>query len=237
MKKIFITGLIAAFIASCAGTTENTMTVSGKVKGLKKGTLYLQHIADTSLVNIDSLTVKGDGNFSFTTDIESPEIFYLYLNKEDKNDINDRITFFGEPGEITITTSWNTFDLNPKVQGSKSHDKLTEYQNVMSKFNTKNLEYIRSSLDPKTQSNQAAMDSLQNLSDKNVKRGYLFALNFAMNNTDSYIAPYIALKEVSDANIKYLDSINNSLSPDVANSKYGKELKKYVADKKSNQEK
>ncbi|MCM4168646.1 hypothetical protein DHD08_13235 [Arenibacter sp. H213] len=236
MKKIFITGLIAAFIASCAGTTENTMTVSGKVKGLKKGTLYLQHIADTSLVNIDSLTINGDGNFSFTTDIESPEIFYLYLDKKDNNAINDRITFFGEPGEITINTSWNTFDFDAIIKGSKTQDKLSEYQKMMSKFNTKNLEYIRTSLDPKTQKDQAAMDSLINLSDRNIKRSYLFALNYAMNNTDSYIAPYIALKEVSDANIKYLDSISNSLSPDVANSKYGKELKKYVADQKSNKD-
>ncbi|MDX1326481.1 MAG: DUF4369 domain-containing protein [Arenibacter sp.] len=236
MKKIFITGLIAAFIASCAGTSENTMTVTGKVKGLKKGTLYLQHIVDTSLVNIDSLTIKGEGNFTFSTEIESPEIFYLYLDKNDNNDINDRITFFGEPGEITINTSWNTFDLNAKVTGSESQDKLSEYQKVMSRFNTKNLEYIRASLNPENQNDPAKMDSLQDLSDKNVKRGYLFALNFAMNNTDSYVAPYIALKEVSDANIKYLDSINNSLSPAVANSKYGKELKKFIAEQKMNQQ-
>ncbi|WP_086477448.1 DUF4369 domain-containing protein [Arenibacter amylolyticus] len=236
MKKIFITGLIAAFIASCAGTSENTMTVTGKVKGLKKGTLYLQHIVDTSLVNIDSLTIKGEGNFTFSTEIESPEIFYLYLDKNDNNDINDRITFFGEPGEITINTSWNTFDLNAKVTGSESQDKLSEYQKVMSRFNTKNLEYIRASLNPEYQNDPAKMDSLQDLSDKNVKRGYLFALNFAMNNTDSYVAPYIALKEVSDANIKYLDSINNSLSPSVANSKYGKELKKFIAEQKMNRQ-
>lgn len=236
MKKILFTGLLAAFIASCAGTTKNTMTVAGKVQGLKKGTLYLQHIIDTSLVNIDSIIVKGDGNFSFTTEIESPEIFYLYLDKKDNNDINDRITFFGEPGEITIHTSWNTFDLNPKVQGSETHNKLMEYQNVMSRFNTKNLEYLRTSLDPKTYNDQAAMDSLQELSDNNVKRRYLFALNFAMNNTDSYIAPYIALKEVSDANIKYLDSINNSLDPEVANSKYGKELKDFLEEKSKQKE-
>jgi hypothetical protein len=49
-----------------------------------------------------------------------------------------------------------------------------------------------------------------------------------LNNTDSYVAPYIAVKEVSDANLKYLDSINNSLSDDVANSKYGKELKEHI---------
>lgn len=233
MKRIVLTALITIFMISCTGTTENTMNVSGNVKGLKKGTLYLQHIADSTLATIDSLIVKGDGNFSFSTELESPEIFYLYLDKMDNNDINDRITFFGEPGNITINTSWNTFDLNAKITGSKSQEKLEEYQKMMSRFNTIDLEYIKSSLEPENQ-NPAALDSLQDLSDRNLKRGYLFALNFAMNNADSYIAPYIAIKEVPDANIKFLDSINNSLSPEVADSKYGKELKKYIEDQRSN---
>ena len=228
MKKIIMVAVLAIIIASCAGSTENTMTVTGNVKGLKKGTLYLQHIADTTLVTVDSLVVDGDGNFTFTTELESPELYYLYLDKEDNNSINDRITFFGEPGNISIKTNWNTFDLNAKIEGSKSHEKLKEYLEVMSKFNTKELEYARLSMDPKTQNDSTAFDSIQNLSDKNMKRGYLYAINFALNNADSYVAPYIAIKEVADANLKYLDSINNTLSADVANSKYGKELKKHI---------
>lgn len=229
MKKIIMVAMLAIIITSCGGgSTENTMTVAGNVKGLKKGTLYLQHIADTTLVTVDSLVVDGDGNFFFTTELESPELFYLYLDKKDNNSINDRITFFGEPGNITINTNWNTFDLNAKIKGSKSNDKLKEYLEVMSKFNTKDLEYARLSMDPKTLSDSIAFDSLQNLSDKNVKRGYLYAINFALNNADSYVAPYIAVKEVADANLKYLDSINNTLSVDVANSKYGRELKEHI---------
>ena len=72
------------------------------------------------------------------------------------------------------------------------------------------------------------LDSLQVLSDRNLKRGYAFALNFALNNKDSYIAPYIALNEVGDANVIYLDSIYNSLSEEVAESKYGRRLKQHL---------
>jgi hypothetical protein len=235
MKKIIMVTVLAIIIISCGdSSTENTMTVTGNVKGLKKGTLYLQHIVDTTLVTVDSLVVEGDGNFSFSTELESPELFYLYLDKKDNNSINDRITFFGEPGTITIKTNWNTFDLNAKIEGSKSNDQLREYMEVMSKFNTKNLEYAKLSMDPKIQSDSIAFDSLQNLTDKNVKRGYLYAINFALNNPDSYVAPYIAVKEVSDANLKYLDSINNSLTDGVANSKYGRELKAHIENLKKN---
>lgn len=220
---------------SCAGDTEQTMTVSGNVKGLKKGTLYLQKIQDSTLISIDSLTVEGNGNFEFKTEMESPEIFYLYLKKEDNNDINDRITFFGEPGNITINTSWDTFDTKAKIEGSETQKKLEEYRGVMSKFNTRNLEYLKFRFDPQVLKDSTALDSVKKLSDKNILRGYLYALNFALNNRNSYISPYIALTEVSDANTKYLDSINNSFSPEVANSKYGKELKKYLEEIKKNE--
>jgi hypothetical protein len=207
---------------------ENTMIVTGNVKGLKKGTLYLQNIPDSTLVTIDSLVVDGDGSFSFKTDIESPEIFYLYLNKKDNNDINDRITFFGEPGQININTSWNTFDTNAKVEGSETQKKLEEYRKVMSRFNSKNLEFMQYAANAENPLDSLQMDSIQRLSDKNIQRGYAFALNFALNNKDSHVAPYIAITEVADANIKYLDSIYSSLIPEVANAKYGVALRDHL---------
>lgn len=204
------------------------MTVSGQVKGLKKGTLFLQHIPDSVLVNLDSLEIRGDGSFSFTVQIESPEIFYLYLDKEDNNLINDRIRFFGEAGEITINTTWNNFDAKAEITGSESHKKLEEYLEMMSRYNAKNLEILQAATNPDLQNDPLAMDSIQKASDRNIRRGYLYALNFAMNNRNSYIAPYIAAKEVPDAGLKILDSIYNSLSPEVAGSKYGKELKQIM---------
>ncbi|WP_373519792.1 DUF4369 domain-containing protein [Pricia sp.] len=235
MKKTIVFNLLFALsIVACGDAiSENTMIVTGKVKGLKKGTLFLQHIPDSTLVTLDSLQVEGDGNFSFKTELESPEIFYLYLDKKDANDINDRITFFGEPGTITINTAWNTFDTDAKIEGSKTQKKLEEYQKTMSRFNFKNLELMQTSANRETALDSVQMDSMQRLSDKNVQRGYAFALNFALNNRDSYIAPYIALTEVSDANVIYLDSIYNSLTPEVADSKYGSKLGEYLAEVKA----
>ena len=46
------------------------------------------------MVNVDSMEVNG--NDKFKTEIESPEIYYLYLNKEDGDSLNDRILFFAE---------------------------------------------------------------------------------------------------------------------------------------------
>ena len=231
MKKLLITSLIAVFLFSCRDESSTTMNVSGNVKGLKKGTLYLQHLSDSVLVTIDSLEIDGDGNFSFDTQLESPEIFYLYLNKKDNNDINDRITFFGEPGKITIDTRWDSFDRDAKIEGSESTKKLQEFQKGISNMNLRNMELMQQATSPELSLDSLQIDSIQRRGARNTQLTYAYALNFALNNKDSYIAPYIAIFEVSDANPKYLDSLSNSLTPEVANSKYGKMLKEKLTKK------
>ena len=228
MKQFSISLLLVIFFTSCADTSENNMLVTGAVKGLKKGVLYLQKVSDSTLITIDSLEVKGDGNFEFSTSLESPQIFYLYLKKEDNNEMNDRITFFGEPGNISIQTTWNNFEKKAIIEGSVTQKKLEEYLKVKSRFNAQNLEQLQASMNPELMKDPIAIDSLQKAYDKNILRSYLYALNFALSNTESHIAPYIALKDAADANVKYLDSIYNSLSPEVANGTYGLALKKHL---------
>ncbi|WP_396633746.1 DUF4369 domain-containing protein [Maribacter sp. R86514] len=228
MKKILFVVAALLALSSCGDNAEETMIVNGKIKGLKKGTLYLQHVPDSVLITVDSLAINGDGNFSFKTKLTSPEIFYLYLDKKDNNDINDRITFFAEPGTITINTDWNTFDTTAKITGSESNEKLKEYKQTMSGINKRNVEIMMNAAQPDGELSKLSIDSLANISNRNTQRGYAFAINFALNNKSSFVAPYIALKEIPDANVKYLDSIYSVLSPEVAESKYGKELATFL---------
>ncbi|MDC6390073.1 DUF4369 domain-containing protein [Maribacter sp. PR1] len=232
MKKLAFILVTLLLVISCGTDKEKNLVVTGKVKGLKKGTLYLQHLVDTLLVSVDSLEIDGDGTFNLTADLESPEIYYLYLNKKDNNDINDRITFFAEPGTITINTDWNTFDTTAKISGSPSHQKLEEYRKALSNINLRNMEIMLEASQSEKPLDQASIDSLERISNRNTQRGYAYSINFALNNKDSYIAPYIASKEIPDANIKYLDSIYSVLTPEVANSKYGKELKELLGEEK-----
>ena len=229
MKKYIWFTLLVLLMAGCGDGEDNyKMIVTGNVKGLKKGTLYLQYVPDSSLINIDSVEVLGDGRFRFETILESPEIYYLYLDKKDNNEFNDRITFFGEPGTITINTTWNTFETKASIEGSVTQEKLEEYNEIMNKFHNQSLELMRAAADPNIQSDSTALDSIQKLSDKVIFRGYLYTLNFALNNSDSYLAPYLALTNATNANPIYLDSIYNGLDKEVAASKYGIKLKEYL---------
>ena len=60
----------------------------------------------------------------------------------------------------------------------------------------------------------------------------MYAANFALTNADHEVAPYIALTDIYDINIKFLDTIQKSMTPAVANSKYGKKFNEYLAERK-----
>ena len=79
------------------------------------------------------------------------------------------------------------------------------------------------------ENNPKAIDAINVKQDNNTKRKYLFATNFAINNKDYEVSPYIALSDIYDINIKYLDTIQKSMTPKVAQSLYGKKLTEYVA--------
>lgn len=209
------------------------MVVKGQIEGLRKGTVYLQKIKDSVLINIDSLTIHGIPNFEFKHEISTPEVYFLYLNKEDNDSLNDRILFFGEKGEIVINTLLNTFESSAKVTGSENQVLLQEYRSISRKFDEQNLNYVKGYLNAiQTKLDDAVIDSIQTGIDNLLKRRYLYTLNFASNNGDNVIAPYIALTEVYDANIKLLDTVASKLSEEVKASKYGKELLNFIAERK-----
>ncbi|MGB1362759.1 MAG: DUF4369 domain-containing protein, partial [Flavobacteriaceae bacterium] len=228
--------LILMGCESTSKPTGNTMLLSGTVEGLRKGTLYLQKIQDSLMVNVDSVVVDGSPDFKFKTEIESPEIYYLYLNKEDGDSLNDRILFFAEKGEISINTLLKTFESSAKVTGSENQELLQEYRKLARQFNQKNLEYIQAYFtEAKEDNNNKTLDSIQAAMDNLLKRRYLYALNFASTHGDNVIAPFIALTEVYDANIIFLDTVASKLTDKVKASKYGKEFLEFIATRKADE--
>jgi hypothetical protein len=145
--------------------------------------------------------------------------------------------FFGEKGEIVINTLLNTFESSAKVTGSENQVLLQEYRSISRKFDEQNLNYVKGYLNAiQTKLDDAVIDSIQTGIDNLLKRRYLYTLNFASNNGDNVIAPYIALTEVYDANIKLLDTVASKLSEEVKASKYGKELLGFIAERKQDGE-
>ena len=222
--------LVLILITSC-GKPEPNLTVTGTIKGLKKGTLYLQQLQDTILVVMDSVIYNGEDNYSLKSDLEAPEILYLTLDKNAGDDI-PRIAFFAVPGIIEINTTLKYFEFDAKIIGSPLQEKLNEFKGITSRFNDQNLELIVAKFDAQKSGDPAQIEKANQDSDNLLKRKYLYAINFAMNNKNSEIAPYITLSEIYNANVKYLDTIYNALPKDIASSKYGIELEKFIKQRK-----
>ena len=123
MKKISIALVAASLLFACSEKkSENNLHLTGTIKGLKKGTLYVQREKDNKLVAID--TIKIEGNSSFETDIElkSPEMLYLFLDRGVTNSMDNNLYFFAEPGNVNIETNLENYLADAKVTGSKNQD-------------------------------------------------------------------------------------------------------------------
>ena len=234
MKKLLVLGF-AILIASCSSKKEGNMIVNGQIKGLKKGTLYLQKIEkDTILKTIDSVAVLGSDQFTLTAKVEEPEMYYLTF---DGNTTNKYITFFADKGIINITDDVAKFGLNPTITGSKNQDILNNYTKISRRFNDQNLDLIQRKFYAQKSNNKDSVDIITKEYESLLRRRYMVTVNFALNNKDNHVAPYIALTELVNANVKWLDTINKSLSQEVKKSLYGKKLEKFIADIKKSKTK
>ncbi len=229
MKKSIIVFVALLLLSACnQNETKGNLHITGNIKGLKKGTLYIQRVVDTTLVAIDTIHIDGISTFESNLDLKSPEMLYLFLDRGVSNSLDNNLSFFAEPGTITIETSLDRYLSDAKITGSKNQEIFEEYKKINTRFTDENLTLIEKRFNAIKNKDTKAADSLSAKQDSNTKRKYLFATNFALNNRDFEVAPYIALSEIYDINVKYLDTIQKSMSPKVAKSLYGKKLTEYV---------
>ena len=222
--------LLLLLIFSC-DKEQHDLTVKVNIKDLKKGNVYLKKVNDSTLITVDSLIISGNSEFELHSALESPEMFYLYLDKNDN--VERKVSFFADNGITEINTSLKNFEIDCKIVGSEQQKILEEYQKVQSRFNGQNLDLIKENYDAQIEGDTVKSLALKEQNNNLIKRKYLYTVNFAMNHKDSEVSPYLALTQIYDANVKWLDTINNSLTPKVKASKYGKELQRFIDDIKN----
>lgn len=225
MKKLAY--IFLAFLIVACSNEKHDLTVKVEVDGLKKGVLYLKKIKNNNLITVDTVSVNGQSDILLhATSLQSPEVYYLFLNKNSSEE--DKIVFFADKGITKIKTSVKSFSFGAKINGSEQQKIYEEFKFMKSRFNNQTLDLVKEKLEALQTKDSTKLKDIQDKSDSNLKRRYLFTVNFALNHKDSEVAPYLALTEIYNANIKLLDTINNVLSPKVKTSKYGKELQIFI---------
>jgi len=225
MRKITTILALSIVLFACSSKKEGNMLVQGQIKGLKKGTLYLQKMKDTLLVSVDSVALLGKDTFTLTDNVDSPVLYYLTF---DGNTTDKRILFFGEKGTITINDKVEGFGYAPEITGSKNQAILDKFNAISKKFQNQRLEFIKKDFDAKKAKDQDLIKKLEVDYNRLLRRRVLYTTNFAITNANYEAAPYIALTEMYNASIKMLDTVNFSLTPKVKRSLYGKRFQEYL---------
>ncbi len=240
MKKIALAAftLFTLFACEKKETIEGAnVHITGNIEGLGQGKLYIQKIQDSTLVVLDSIQIKGDSHFESHLQLDSPEMLYLFLDRGQTNSIDNSLPFFAEPGTISIETTLKHFFADAKIKGSKNHDLWVEFNKINKRFNDENLNLIEKRLKNDLKPNQKTADSIETAYQKLLIRKYRYTANYAVTHGEYEIAPYLALSEIADITIPYLDTIQKSMKPKVAQSKYGKMLTQYIKERKVTEKK
>ena len=228
----YLTILTVLILFTACSSNEDKMTLTGNVKGLKKGTLLLQKIQDSLLVSVDSVFVNGNSLFSFKETILEPEIYYLNVRLENGILKDDRISFFAESNPINISTTLTNFAIDAKVTGSNNQEKYKTYKKIIDRYSDINLELIEQSFEAKKQGNDSLANKLDSTQKSILAKKYLATISFALSNKDFEISPYLMVSHVNDTKLVYLDSVYNNLTPKIKDSKYGKDLESLIVSRK-----
>ncbi len=238
-KKIIVVLLTVFTIIACnkKETVEGAnLHITGNVEGLGQGKLYIQKVEDSALVVLDSIAIKGDSKFESHLKLESPEMLYLTLDRGQTSSIDNSLPFFAEPGTITIETTLKHFFADAKVLGSKNHDLWLEFKKINDRFNDENLTLMQKRLQNEIKPNPITTDSIEKAYEKLLKKKYRYTAQFAITHGDAAVAPYLTLSEIATyINPSYLDTIQKSMKPEVAKSKYGKILNEFIKKRKANE--
>jgi hypothetical protein len=232
--KHSIVAFCALILVTACGKKEQTkdLLITGEINGLKKGSLSIKRFKDTAWVTVDSVVFDGDSKFETELDLPSPEMLSLTLDRGVTENVDNELFVFAEPGQMTINTDLERFYAKAKITGSKNNDLYEEYKKVKSRYTDQQLELSLAGFNAKKDGKPFSEEENNAQIENVIKRKYLYAINFARNHADYEIAPYIALYEIANAQLRYLDTINNALTPKVAKSKYGKQLSEYIGERR-----
>ena len=164
MKKTVL--LLVAFCLFVACKKEETKSdsnlhITGNVKGIKQGKLYIQTLQDSTLVVMDSIIFDGKSTFESHLKIDSPEMLYLFLDRGQSNSLDNNLVVFAEPGNLSIETSLETFYANAQIKGSKNHELFQDFLKINSRFNNEQLLLLEKEIKAKAATGEKVLHTFE----------------------------------------------------------------------------
>ena len=124
----------------------------------------------------------------------------------------------------------SSFEKNTsEIKGSKNKLILKEYEDMMVKFDRRNIEIVNEYMVNKGKlSDKKRTLILDEKINKLFKRRDMYSLNFSIRYNASEVSALIALYKLKNINSYYLNLVYNNFSDKIKNTKYGKKLQKKI---------
>ncbi|MGB1404411.1 MAG: hypothetical protein ACPG6F_01985, partial [Flavobacteriaceae bacterium] len=133
----------------------------------------------------------------------------------------------GAAGVIEINTSLNNeslvnYNRSFEIKGKRNRELIEEFKKYEKQFIAEG-DKLRAEKKYFIELNDfEKSDSIENLIAVLQFKSYLFTANFAINNADYEVAPYLAVKKIPDARLEILETIKKELPDPIKKTKYGR---------------
>lgn len=117
-----ITSLFLAVFALASCGKQNNLSIEGTLVNASAEKVYLQKFDNKQFITIDSAIVK-DGKFSFSKQVEIPEIYGLSVDPEKSSYL-----LFLDGNPVSVQLDPEKYYRNTTVKGSALHDRFVAYK-------------------------------------------------------------------------------------------------------------
>jgi peroxiredoxin len=224
MRNLGLLVLVLLFIASCQSNSKK-YEVSGTVAGQDSGAVYLVKAEKGQAVTVDT-TQLVNGAFSFEGSVEIPELHYLRMNERDYF-----AQFFLENTDIKVEAYKDSLQ-STKVTGSPATDTFNEFLDEVKVMSDKMKEYQQEYSAAAATGNQDEMDRIKIDADASNENMQVFAKNFVKEHSNSIVAPFITLTQLSQQlDFQELKELVDLFPAQLDSSVYTLQLKEFIEEK------
>ncbi len=132
MKKFILLVTVAIILFSCNNLADGEYIITGNVKGMKTGLVFLEKQSEMGMgiTAIDTVKIE-DGTFEIKGKISEPEIHFIQIDK-----VNGKVPVILEGGEIEVTVDKDSI-FKSKLAGTYSNDEFSKFTEESSKIQKK----------------------------------------------------------------------------------------------------
>jgi peroxiredoxin len=213
IKNLSIILLVVIMMASCTKKVKNEFVISGTLDTIFNGIVYLQKRVDAPLITIDSARFS-DGKFSIKGVVDYPQVYYLTIPVTKSS-----VPFFVEPAGITVDIKTKNIN-RTKITGSKSQAEYDAYLDMLDQYSAKikeSYQMYNTAQEVGDQEKARYYDSVITVLDE---QRSAFSKNYVVENTKSWISPYIMYRNSYAYEMEELGKALNAFDTSLSHSIY-----------------